>query len=321
MLRFTLKFNTIISLLFFASFLALGSAANDLNNNTLYPSEEEFENPKQEVVEVKKTYPDVGAADIESVSESVNNKVKSKGYAKSVQAFDKSINILASSSLTNVMQRVIHEYSVDNNISVSVSFDSNSELLYNIESGELADVYLSDAPSLQDAQQKGLIDGFNIYSLYKDSLVVVAPKNHHLLAKIAGVTDPRTVLEIVSNNDIPVIADPDTDPAGFYTREALEKYGLWNDLSRKLFRAANTRVALYLISKGNRAGIVYLSDALSDSNVEILAEIDDNAHSPIVYKGAVVAGENMVEARKFLNYLQSDEAAKIFAKYGLKENE
>jgi molybdenum ABC transporter molybdate-binding protein len=248
MLSFTFKKCAILWLFFCLFFSTLNAGANPLENNDNNQIADPISAPNNIAsadLEAEKQSTTEGLNDAEIVSK-VNNP--SEKIIKDKKAFDKSLNILASGSLTNVMQDIIKEYSVIKNISVNVVFDSPSELILDVEAGDLADVFISEYPKkMVELQQKGLIDGFNIVNLYSDNLVIVTAKNHPILNKIAGVKDPETILRIISTSDLLVLPDPDFDPAGAFAREALEKYNLWDLFRNKTYRVSSTRNALYLI--------------------------------------------------------------------------
>ena len=70
------------------------------------------------------------------------------------------------------------------------------------------------------------------------------------------------------------------------------------------------------------AGFVYLSDALNNSNVNVVKNVPEvNEHSPIIYPVSVIKdSKNIEEAKKFEDFLFTEEAQKIFEKYGYKAN-
>jgi molybdate transport system substrate-binding protein len=72
------------------------------------------------------------------------------------------------------------------------------------------------------------------------------------------------------------------------------------------------------VESGNAdAGIVFKTDAAISKKVRVACEIPRPDGPEIHYPAAVIRNSNQVEAaRKFLQYLDSDEAAKVFEKYG-----
>jgi len=77
------------------------------------------------------------------------------------------------------------------------------------------------------------------------------------------------------------------------------------------------RSALAFVERGEcSAGIVYKTDALISTKVEIVATFPDNSHAAIIYPVALVRQSASVKA--FLNYLTQPSAANIFSQYGFK---
>jgi len=59
-------------------------------------------------------------------------------------------------------------------------------------------------------------------------------------------------------------------PIGRYTRQALERLGLWQGVAGRLVQTENVRVALTLVARGEATlGVVYASDAKVEPKVMI----------------------------------------------------
>lgn len=227
-----------------------------------------------------------------------------------------SVTVLAASSLTDVMTELTRIYSASKKVSVSVTYDSSSALALQIEEGEPADVYISAHPRwMTELKQHGLIDVFTLTNLVSNRLVLTASTKNKLDTLLLQGKPVKEILETISQRTIPVIANPNEVPLGIYTQETLESLGLWKKLEHGVIRTASARNALYLIAKGQSVGITYLTDAIDNPEVTILATIDENLHSPVVYQAAVVASENMSNARGFLDFLKSKQAKAVFEKY------
>jgi molybdate transport system substrate-binding protein len=77
------------------------------------------------------------------------------------------------------------------------------------------------------------------------------------------------------------------------------------------------RAALLFVERGDcPLGIVYRSDAWSDSKVRVIGTFPADSHPPVVYPAARVAGRSSPAAIEFLRYLTGPQAAAIFKKYG-----
>jgi molybdate transport system substrate-binding protein len=106
--------------------------------------------------------------------------------------------------------------------------------------------------------------------------------------------------------------------AGRYARYALISLGAWNALSDRLLQADNVRTTLASVAHGEALlGIVYETDALSEKGVRIVDTFPATSHPAIVYPGALTVKARPGAAR-YLAFLRSDDARKIFARYGFR---
>ncbi|NDF11457.1 MAG: molybdate ABC transporter substrate-binding protein [Proteobacteria bacterium] len=227
------------------------------------------------------------------------------------------ISILASSSLTDVMTELIRIYSRKSNETASGFFESPEVLTDMILSGESADVYISEHQDwLTKLKQQGLVDVYTVTNLMRNRLVLAAPPESHLRKNITQGMPIREALKDINEKAILVIPDTETEPAGIQAQKVLEKLGYWKKVQRSMLRAETDRNALYLVAKGKNAGILYYSDVHNNPEVVELADFPESMHDPIVYQAAVVAGLNMPKARKFIEFLKTDEAKQVFRKYG-----
>ena len=114
------------------------------------------------------------------------------------------------------------------------------------------------------------------------------------------------------------LADPKAVPAGVYSKAFLEKENLWAEIEPKVVPVDNVRAALAAVESGTiEIGMVFKTDAALSRKVKVVYEIPAATGPKISYPMAVVKDSKQVEsAKKFVEYLSSDDAAKIFEKYG-----
>ena len=111
------------------------------------------------------------------------------------------------------------------------------------------------------------------------------------------------------------LADPDHVPAGIYAKVALRKLGLWESLKGRIARTSNVRAALALVVRGEaRSGIVYMSDALGETKVQIAAKFTPRSYPKILYMALDLA--NTIDSRLYMDYLTSETVAGVLTKYG-----
>jgi molybdate transport system substrate-binding protein len=111
------------------------------------------------------------------------------------------------------------------------------------------------------------------------------------------------------------IANPAHAPYGAAARELLEKAGLWQALQPKVVYGENVREALQFAESGNADAAITAWSLVYDRGGILLP---DTGHAPIRQTAGVVAGSpNAAAARRFLEFLASEEGRRILAAHGL----
>ena len=112
------------------------------------------------------------------------------------------------------------------------------------------------------------------------------------------------------------MASVDAVPAGKYGKAALTYLGVWDAVSPRVAQAENVRAALAFVARGEAPlGIVYGTDAKSEQAVRVVGTFPEKSHPKILYPVALTASAKP-EARKFLDFLLSSEAATAFEAQG-----
>jgi molybdate transport system substrate-binding protein len=222
------------------------------------------------------------------------------------------ISVFAAASLTDVMKELAKTYEAQSGDKLVFNFAGSNALARQIKEGARADVFFSaDEAQMSGLEKAGLIADGSRESLLSNTLAVVAPKE----SAITSLT-----LEDLARPQIKrlALADTKTVPAGVYARACLEKLGLWKDVEPKVIPTENVRAALAAVESGNvDAGIVYKTDASISKNVKIVFEVPASEGPRISYPVAVVReSKNFEAARRFLDYLKSEEALTVFENYG-----
>lgn len=233
------------------------------------------------------------------------------------------VTILADSSLTDALTEIIRLYSRERNITTTASFDETAEQAHKITDGEAADIFISAHPKwMTDLKQQGLIDVFSIANLIQNRLVLVSSTSNRLGKQLNKPMNTYDQLVTINSKSLMVLSDPDNTALGIYSKDAITNIGmmmhasLWNKMKNTIIRSSSAKDSLYLITHGNRTGIVYASDAFRNKEVVILSKIDQSAYEPIIYQAAVVAGGNMDHARELLEFLRSKRVLDIYIRYG-----
>ena len=112
--------------------------------------------------------------------------------------------------------------------------------------------------------------------------------------------------------------DPASVPAGQYAKEVLTSLNLWAEVLEKASLGTNVTEVLNWVAEGSAdAGIVYSTDAASTGKVKVVAEAPEGSVSKVIYPvGIVKASKDEASAKKFIEFLQTDQAKKAFESFG-----
>jgi len=222
----------------------------------------------------------------------------------SAQAAD--ITVFAAASLKNALDDAAKKYEAKTGDKVVVSYAASSALAKQIEQAAPADIFFSaDLDWMDYLEQKKLINPASRHTLLGNTLVLIAPE------------DSTVSLTIEKNFPLLLaMASVDSVPAGKYGKAALTYLGVWDQVAPRVAQAENVRAALTFVARGEvPLGIVYGTDAKSEPAVKVVGTFPENSHPKILYPVALTSSAKP-EARKFLEFLLSSEAAPAFEAQG-----
>jgi molybdate transport system substrate-binding protein len=222
------------------------------------------------------------------------------------------IHVFAAASLTESLKEIAATYKKQTGDKVVFNFGASSFLARQIEEGAPADIFFSaDEAKMDGLDTKGLIVKDTRKSRLSNALVIVVATENR-----AAIETPKDLATDKVRRL--ALAEPRTVPAGIYAKEYLQKQKLWPAVQTKVVPTGNVRAALSAVEAGNaEAGIVYKTDAAISKKVKIAYEVPASDSPAISYPTAVVKEAKEVEgAKRFLKYLDSDEAGGVFEKFG-----
>lgn len=228
------------------------------------------------------------------------------------------LTILAPHSLTEPLAEITRLYARRHDTAISLSLGSPLTHVSQIITGEPADLILTDdAAQLQRLEYGGLLDVYSIIPLAESrtALITASPE----VARTVRLREDQTLayqLMLAPGTPAVVIADEKRTALGQVTREQLEEASEWSSLEPFMVRVGDSHEIISQVLHRKRLGVTYLSDARRYKDIHILHLFPPSASKPLLYKGAVVAGENMETAREFLKFLHSSTARAVFERYG-----
>ena len=222
------------------------------------------------------------------------------------------LNVFAAASLSDALKELAPQFQAASGHTLRNNFGASGALARQIKEGAPADVFISADELRVDQLEKAglLLPGTRQTILANTLVVVIAVDGGAPVAKPADLTkaDVRRV----------AIGEPATVPVGTYTKEYLQKLGLWKPLLDKMVPLDNVRAVLAAVEAGNAdAGFVYQTDALISKKVKIAIAVPRAEGPSITYPAAVLKDARSPEAaRALLAFLAGAEAQKVFAKHG-----
>ncbi len=223
--------------------------------------------------------------------------------------------VSAAASLTNAFGEIGKKFeSASPATKVVFNFGASGALLQQIDKGAPVDVFASaDQKTMDQAAEKGLIISGARKDFASNELVLIIPH---------GAKTPVKALQDLSAGEITMVAmgNPETVPAGRYAQEVLTGEGLWEQLKPKYIFGESVRQVLDYVSRGEvDAGFVFATDAaVAKDHVSVALEAPK--HKPITYPISIVRSTKSKElARRFVDFVLSDEGREILFKYGFKK--
>lgn len=223
------------------------------------------------------------------------------------------MSVSAAASLSDVMKDLATRYAQDNPaVKLTFNFGSSGALEQAIENGGKADLFFSAAQKQMDMLKVAgeLAEGTR-RDLLRNEVVLIAPKDSAL--KLEGFAD-------LARADVKRVAlgEPKGVPVGQYSEEILTTLNLLDAVTAKAVYGSDVRQVLSWVEAGEvDCGIVYATDAAVSDKVQVVAVAPEGSHKPVVYPAAVIKSSKQADAaKKFLDFMTSEPAKKIFERHG-----
>ena len=273
----------------------------------------------------------LGLAACGSKSDSKDDKKEeTKTEAKADDAEDVELQVFIAASLSKVMDEVATEYQKDHpNVKITFNADSSGTLLTQIEEGYACDVFFSAAQKQMDVLEADgfLVDGTRS-DVVNNQVVVITLKDSKTKVKgLANLQDAESIA--LAGGSVPV---------GKYTRQALVNMGIIHtsndpdsitaqEISEafggvEISEQDNVSKVLMAVAEGScEVGTTYYSDIYGyEDDIKILEKVSSDLTGDVIYPIAQIvnkeADKKQTEAAEdFMDFLLSDEAAKVFESY------
>ena len=227
------------------------------------------------------------------------------------------VNTFIAASLSNAMEEIQKNFNETYpDVEILYNADSSGTLQTQIEEGARCDLFFSAA----DKQMNALVDENlakkdTVEDILENKVVLIKPKDGE--TKVTGFENITDAANIALAGD--------SVPVGQYAREIFDNLGITDEVNKmEINEGKNVSEVLAAVSEGsNEIGIVYATDAASVvDKVDVIAEAPADAlKTPVLYPVGLIEDKEASEddtaaTEAFLEYIKSDDAMKVFEKYG-----
>lgn len=264
------------------------------------------------------------AAETESTkAEEETTKEETKVETEEAAGEQTELIVFAAASMTETLTEIADMYEeINPNVKIVYTFDSSGTLKTQIQEGADCDIFISAAqkqmnqldstadPSVNTEGLDFVLQGTR-FNLVENKVVLAVPNDNP--ADIQNYEDLGTdklSLICLGNDDVPV---------GAYSTEILTNLGIMEKLESesKITYGSNVKEVTTQVKEASvDCGIIYATDAFS-AELTVVDEAEEGQCAQVIYPAAVLnISQNQEEAQTFLDFLTTDECAKVFESVG-----
>ncbi len=234
--------------------------------------------------------------------------------------FAKQINVAVAANVSYAIDDLIKEFKKNHpDVEVKIVLGSSGKLTAQIKNGAPYDLFMS-------ANMKYPQTLYSIGFAINEPIVYAKGSLAMLSAQPKELSEGLKILENSSIKKI-AIANPKTAPYGIATKEALENSKLYEKIKDKIvFAESISQTVSYTVTAAD-IGFVAKSSLYSPKMTRFKKgvnwmEVDKSLYNPI-NQGIVILkkAKDSYEAKAFFEFIQSNNAKKIFKDYGYQVNE
>lgn len=255
------------------------------------------------------------------------NADKSQQQSKSADDnAKKELIVFAAASMTETLEKLADKFMQENNVELKFNFDSSGTLKTQIEEGAKVDVFISAGQKQMDQLDITADKEINKNSLdfvekdtrfdFLENKVALSvpegnPKNINSYEDLKHALEGGSAMLAIGNSDVPV---------GQYAQKILKSLDIDEEKaanSGSITYATNVKEVATQVSEGLvDAGIIYQTDAKS-AGLTVVDTATKQMCGQVIYPASVInTSENKELAQKYLDYLKTDEASKVFEEVG-----
>ena len=247
--------------------------------------------------------------------------------AETTAAEQSEVIVFAAASMTETLNQIKETYEAENpGVTLTFNFDSSGTLKTQIQEGADCDLFISagqkqmnqlDITASSDVNTEGLdfVDPDTRINLLENKVTLAVPEGNP-----KGIESFDQLADLLKNGDVLMAMGNSDVPVGKYTQKILAYYGLDETTlanEGKITYGTNVKEVTTQISEASvDCGVIYETDAYS-AGLTTVDSATPQMCGQVIYPAAVLkTAKNPDGAKKFLEYLQTEEAMKVFESVG-----
>ncbi|MCW8906848.1 MAG: molybdate ABC transporter substrate-binding protein [Sedimenticola sp.] len=223
-----------------------------------------------------------------------------------------SITLAVANSTCNTIKQVGERFSARHPVEIDYICKSSGRLAKGLHGRAIeADIYISANRRWMEYMVKGgQISADKVTSPWGNRLVVSAPAASPLVMEQWSDLVGEGIHTIL-------IGDPGTAPFGRYTKQALQRTGLWEQVKHKITTKKHITLLAETLARsdGRTVGILFSTNL--NHRLQALFPVDPAWHPPIRYYMAPIdKSADRPETRQLLDFILGPEGREIFGNAG-----
>ena len=207
----------------------------------------------------------------------------------------KEITISAAASLNEVLSQIVENYQKENkDVVININFGASG-----------AFVFFASKKDLEDLRKQNLVSEKFSRDILENTMVVAGRKK---IDSLSELLDHKVA-----------IGDPDVVPAGRYAKQVLQNEGLWDRMQENFVLSKDVRSAMQYVDLYEvDYAMIYKTDSKVMKNAEIVYEVPNILHTPIIYSCGILKDKERDEVKSFYKFLTTKGSIDTFEKFGFK---
>lgn len=248
--------------------------------------------------------------------EVTNNEQNSQNEAQVDKQEQKELLIYCGVTMLRPMTEIAEIIEAQENCKIVIESGGSGDLMNTLKTDKVGDLYLPGSDSyINTLKDEGIVT---------EDVFVGNNKATILVQKDNPLNITNDLNNLVNEEYIVVIGNPESGSIGKETKKILEKAGVFNDVVENASKLTNDSTELMRVIKDKEADIAinWFATSVWDENkdyVEAIEISEDYAATKKLFIGLLDYSQEKELAKVFMNYASSEEGQNIFNKYGLYE--